>query len=111
MTGAAAAIARSGGALTAATLAGHALALVGDIDGDGFADPAIGSDPEDFEAGRVELVSGLTGALLRTHDATSDGGDFGTSVAGGSDLVGDAVADYVTTAALFNHGSKGPERR
>lgn len=74
---------------------GHALASLGDVDGDGVADLAVGA-PQDPGGGRlaggVEARSGADGALLWTLS----GGAFdqlGLDLAGVGDVDGDALGD------------------
>ncbi|MEM7201677.1 MAG: integrin alpha [Planctomycetota bacterium] len=77
---------------------GSAVAGLGDIDGDGFADYAIGAPMADTQAagadvGEVLLFSGRTGAVLRTLAGSVAGDGFGTSVAGAGDIDGDGYDD------------------
>lgn len=74
----------------------RAVALVGDVDGDGFADVAIGSAkaPEGGQRrGRVELRSGRTQALLHSFSGTADFQELGFAVAGVGDVDDDGVPD------------------
>ena len=84
----------------AATSLGASLANVGDIDGDAVADLLIGApyvlDQVTHRTGRAFVYSGLTGALLRTHDASATQDlYFGWSAAAIRDLDGDGLTDYV----------------
>ena len=73
---------------------GNAMAVVGDVDGDGVEDFAtnawIGLD-------RVEVRSGATQALLYTLSNNADDG-FGLALAAIDDLDGDALPDLVVAA-------------
>lgn len=60
---------------------GTALATTPDMDGDGIADVVVGApgDPEGKVRGRVYLLSGRTGAVLRTIDGPAEARLFGYS--------------------------------
>jgi len=76
---------------------GWSIAFVGDLDGDGTSELAIGSVPE-TAPGYVTLFSGATGAVLRVHVSTQIDDFFGFSVAGVGDVDGDGVPDYAAGA-------------
>ncbi len=77
--------------------AGASLARIADVDQDGTADLLIGSPGMSGVAGRVFVVSGRTGVLLRVHGGgTGDALGWGTSDVG--DVDGDAVSDYAAGA-------------
>ncbi len=82
---------------------GGALANAGDLDGDGVDDLLIGSpwhgrggmgSGTHFN-GAVLVHSGATGQLIRRHDGPVDFHLLGQDVAGGADLDGDLVPDYL----------------
>lgn len=83
---------------------GLRLAAIGDLNGDGRRDLLVSApfhdvnpDPNVFVlAGRVYLVSGATGAILRTHpDPTPADQDlFGSGIAAVGDQDGDGSEDY-----------------
>lgn len=83
---------------------GERLASIGDLNGDGRRDLLVSApfhdvnpDPNVFVlAGRVYLVSGVTGAILRTHaDPTPADQDlFGSGIAAVGDQNGDGFEDY-----------------
>ena len=81
---------------------GRSVASVGDVDGDGFGDIAVG-DPRDASngtrSGRVGVYSGATGSLLFAHlgDAESQ---LGTSVRGAGDVDADGRPDIVVGARM-----------
>ncbi|HKD99614.1 MAG TPA: integrin alpha, partial [Planctomycetota bacterium] len=87
---------------------GFALARVGDVDGDGIPDLLVGAPaadrtvifpPQDLaDAGRVRVLSGATGALIRTHWGAASFDALGHSVASLGDVNGDGVDDYVAGA-------------
>jgi hypothetical protein len=96
---------------------GFAEASAGDVDGDGVGDLILGAPLGVNEAplstyaaghfansqarGQVRLVSGATGADLRTWSALFSGSLFGYAVAGPGDLDGDGVPDVVIGAPRF----------
>lgn len=80
---------------------GKSIANVGDVNGDGTPDIAIGAPMNDFfatDAGRVYLYSGASGALLMTFSGVAAGDHFGSSVSGADDFNGDGVGDLIVSA-------------
>lgn len=79
---------------------GRAMAAIGDIDGDGWSDLAVG-DPDDSaggaHAGAVHLYSGRTGALIRSIVGAA-GSATGTAIAACGDVNGDGVPDVLIGA-------------
>lgn len=83
---------------------GRSIAYLGDVNGDGTGDWAIGSPKNSgagTDAGRVLVVSGVNGASIkRLVGATRD--EFGDGVASPGDLDGDGVGDLMVVAAGFD---------
>ncbi len=81
---------------------GASLVGAGDLDGDGYADVAVGAPAEDDRTGAVRIyIGGPTGlstepSLVLRGD--SPGQAFGTSLAGGLDLNGDGHPDLAVGA-------------
>src|SRR5688572_16041246 len=73
---------------------GTNIAVVGDVDGDARDDYLVG-DPHAMTlwggGGDVWLVSGATGATIRTHQGNPGSGPFGGVLAGVGDLDFDSV--------------------
>jgi hypothetical protein len=90
---------------------GGAVALVGDVNGDGLCDVLVGAPDESSVAtggGQATVYSGKDGALLFTFAptaATQTAWNLGTSVAGAGDLDRDGFADLlVGTPGYFDGG-------
>ncbi len=89
---------------------GSAIANVGDVDGDGFADLGVGAPASNLggsESGAAYVYSGRTGELL--HSFLGGSGDqLGSSLCGAGDVDGDGFADVLVGApqATAQHWNK-----
>lgn len=80
---------------------GMALRSCADLDGDGVRELLIGSpgsNEHGTDAGRVDVVSGRTGALLLQVFGEMADQRFGVDVDGLGDLDGDGIADFVVAS-------------
>ena len=82
---------------------GSAVAGLGDLDGDGIPDFGIGgpqgTNPNNSSGpGRLEVVSGATGALLFAIDGAAAGDRMGAYVDAAGDVNADGVPDVVVSA-------------
>ncbi len=80
----------------AGDLFGWSVAGVGDANGDGRPDLAVGAPGNG--AGYVRIVSGLDGSTIRTLHGSAAGDRFGHAVAGAGDLDADGQADLAVGA-------------
>lgn len=91
---------------------GYDIAVVGDVDGDGFQDTVIAANSFNGPAGTNEgawfLYLGSAGATNATPDFSYMSGqidaELGSSVAGVGDVNGDGFADFVVGAELYDAG-------
>ena len=87
---------------------GNSVAGVGDLNGDGHGDIAVGAPFEDgpgLSRGRIYVYSGIDGSLIRTFTGVVDGGRLGHTVASAGDANGDGVPDIAGCA--FNSDVNG----
>jgi len=78
---------------------GHAVAHAGDVDGDGFADVAVGApQPIAGQRGFARVFSGLDGSVLLDWGGDSQGDLFGSSVASAGDTNGDGRSEVAVGA-------------
>jgi hypothetical protein len=77
---------------------GSALAFLGDIDGDGAADLAVGAPRENGRAGAVHVFSGRTGAALYTVSGAGPDDFFGHDIEVLGDVDGDLISDWIAGA-------------
>lgn len=88
---------------------GTVAALIGDINRDGFADTLLGS-PEfgTHNHGKITIVSGYNGAVLREKEGDILGGHFGHAAASLGDLDGDRYPEFAVSAPLAHvSGTRG----
>jgi hypothetical protein len=77
---------------------GTSIAFVGDVDGDGHDDFAIGSPGTNSYSGSVTLYSGATTAALSTWTGGASGDRFGAALAGAGDIDNDGFDDVLVGA-------------
>ena len=82
---------------------GDSVAIVGDVDADGYADVGVGvpyADVGGVNAGSIRVVSGRTGANLYVFHGLVAGDRLGESIAPAGDVNNDGFADFVAGAPL-----------
>jgi hypothetical protein len=80
---------------------GAAVAGVGDLNGDGFADVVVGAPDADVaapDAGRISLFAGPDGGLLRHIDGASAGAHLGAAVSAAGDVDDSGLSDVLAGA-------------
>ncbi len=91
---------------------GFSVAGVGDFDGDGGDDLAIGAPQLDFGSytnlGNVWVLSGDSGGFLWNWWGNASGDEFGYSVAGAGDMNLDGLGEVVAGAPYNDAGGKDP---
>ena len=92
------------------TYMGSAVASVGDLDGDGIPEIAMGtpygSGSGPYGGGVVAVRSGSDGTLLDEFDGGASGDYLGRAIAGMGDLDGDGVPDLLLGAPNASPGSR-----
>lgn len=84
---------------------GFAVAGVGDVNADGFADVIGGARWDDnvgSNSGSAKVYSGMDGSLLYFINGAAAGDEFGFSVAGGGDINADGCDDFLIGAPQAN---------
>lgn len=93
---------------TPGSLFGFAVAGIGDVNGDGRPDAAVGAPYDSTTgtyAGKIVVVSGLDGTVLFTLFGSGTNQQLGWSIAGGHDLDSDGVPDLVLGVINESGGS------
>jgi len=86
-------------------LVGEEVAFIPDLNADGIADIITGSQYALSGKGKVFILSGIDGSVIREHDGvvgyfSNYGEHLGTKVLGVSDLDGDGFGDYLYSSPL-----------
>lgn len=92
-----------------AEVVGVAVAMLGDVNGDGRSEFMIGAPYADpggqIDAGSVYIYSGLNGTLLQQKDGGAAGDNFGWSAARAGTVNADGIPDYIIGAPYADSGS------
>lgn len=83
---------------------GSVIAGLGDVDGDGRSDVLISAPDASGGRGEIRIVSGQTGAIIRSHAGTNAGDRYGYGGGAVGDVSGDGIPDYAGGAAMGGQG-------
>jgi len=90
---------------------GQAVAMAGDVNGDGYSDVVAGApgfDGGEADEGRADLTfgseTGLAALPAWTAEGQQPGAGFGSAVAGAGDVNGDGYADVIVGAPGYDNG-------
>ena len=87
---------------------GTALTGMGDLDGDGYADFALSATGADSagirDSGRIDIISGKTGTLIRSHLGDSADQKLGQQLVNIGDIDDDGINDLVTSPGIRTPG-------
>ncbi len=89
---------------------GSAVTGIGDVNGDGFGDVAVGgpnAGSGGAGAGKIWVFSGLDGALLWSLVGEAAGDAFGSSLGNAGDLTGDGRDELIVGAPSGGPGNRG----
>ncbi|MAE65678.1 MAG: hypothetical protein CMJ18_15525 [Phycisphaeraceae bacterium] len=84
---------------------GISVSGVGDVDGDGVPDVAVGAwlaDSGGLNSGAVYVRSGVDGSAIWSEDGETAGDAFGRAVAGVADLDADGIRDVLVGAPFYD---------
>ncbi|MDP6540307.1 MAG: integrin alpha [Planctomycetota bacterium] len=83
---------------------GQSVAGIGDYNGDGIGDYAVGA-PGGGASGEVLLYSGADGSQIGSAGGTVAGAEFGAALAGGMDVNNDGLGEFIVGAHLTQNAT------
>ena len=81
---------------------GSSQSIAGDVDGDGTPDLIVGAwqfGGAAVSGGKSYLISGRTGAIIKSYTCRTPGDTFGFDAVGIGDIDGDSTVDFLITSA------------